>query len=240
MERRLLAELQSSSTDDGVGREELYGRVSDLRSHVILNYLAVLKIAKKHDKHSPNHPIRQQVAVAYSPACSPASALRGPSLLLPSSELRLAITLPRQAVDHMSGLSFYLSLEHSYLFAECRHHLQADIDDKLEGFARGAALQAEALEVEGVEVEGVVVEGVDVVGELELPAHFERCCLGTATGKREPLYDQPGAWRAAASRAPSPGPPPRRVFSLPVPASANPPWPLLAPCSESHTAARNP
>ena len=201
MERRLLAELQSSSsTDDGVGREELYGRVSDLRSHVILNYLAVLKIAKKHDKHSPNHPIRQQVAVAYSPACSPASALRGPSLLLPSSELRLAITLPRQAVDHMSGLSFYLSLEHSYLFAECRHHLQADIDDKLEGFARGAALQAEALEVvlealevEGVEAEGMVVEGVDVVGELELPAHFERCCLGTATGEREPLYDQPGA-----------------------------------------------
>ena len=245
MERRLLAELQSSSsTDDGVGREELYGRVSDLRSHVILNYLAVLKIAKKHDKHSPNHPIRQQVAVAYivpySPHCSPASALMGPSLLFPALSCVSRSPCPRQAVDHMSGLSFYLSLEHSYLFAECRHHLQADIDDKLEGFARGAALQAEALEVEGVEVEGVVVEGVDVVGELELPAHFERCCLGTATGKREPLYDQPGAWRAAASRAPSPGPPPRRVFSLPVPASANPPWPLLAPCSESHTAARNP
>ena len=204
MERRLLAELQSSSTDDGVGREELYGRVSDLRSHVILNYLAVLKIAKKHDKHSPNHPIRQQVAVAYivpySPHCSPASALMGPSLLFPALSCVSRSPCPRQAVDHMSGLSFYLSLEHSYLFAECRHHLQADIDDKLEGFARGAALQAEALEVvlealevEGVEAEGMVVEGVDVVGELELPAHFERCCLGTATGEREPLYDQPGA-----------------------------------------------
>lgn len=80
MERRLLAELQSSSsTDDGVGREELYGRVSDLRSHVILNYLAVLKIAKKHDKHSPNNPIRQQAlprplllapAVAVARPCS--------------------------------------------------------------------------------------------------------------------------------------------------------------------------
>ena len=31
----------------------------------------------------------------------------------------------------MSGLAFYLSLEHSYLFAECKHHLQADIDAKL-------------------------------------------------------------------------------------------------------------
>ena len=108
MERRLLTELQSSgSDDDGVGRAELYGRVSDLRTHVILNYLAVLKIAKKHDKHSPNNPIRQQalsrplllvpaVAVARpacSPACSPASASRGLSLLLPSFEPRLVITL---------------------------------------------------------------------------------------------------------------------------------------------------
>ena len=109
----------------------------------------------------------------------------------------------------MSGLSFYLSLEHSYLFAECRHHLQADIDAKLEGFARGAALQAEALEVEGGEVEG----------ELEVPAHFERCYLGTATGEREPLYDQPGAC----------GVPP------PTTAAAAPPHAFF-PCS-SHTSA---
>lgn len=60
MERRLLAELQSSSSSSDDQLKELYGRVSDLRAHVILNYLAVLKIAKKHDKHSPNNPIREQ------------------------------------------------------------------------------------------------------------------------------------------------------------------------------------
>jgi len=59
MERRLLAELQSSSSSDDQ-LKELYGRVSDLRAHVILNYLAVLKITKKHDKQSPNNPIREQ------------------------------------------------------------------------------------------------------------------------------------------------------------------------------------
>ena len=47
MERRLLAELQSSSSSDDQ-LTELYSRVSDLRAHVILNYLAVLKITKKH------------------------------------------------------------------------------------------------------------------------------------------------------------------------------------------------
>ena len=41
MERRLLAELQSSSSSDDQ-LKELYGHVSDLRAHVILNYLAVL------------------------------------------------------------------------------------------------------------------------------------------------------------------------------------------------------
>jgi hypothetical protein len=101
----------------------------------------------------------------------------------------------------MSGLSFYLSLEHSYLFAECRHHLQADIDAKLEGFARGAALQAARQQHSA---EGVGVEGVEVEGELEVSAFFERCCLGTATGEREPLYDQPGAWRAATTASPPP------------------------------------
>ena len=73
MERRLLAELQSSSTDDDAGSAELYGQVSDLRSAVILNYLAVLKIAKKHDKHSSN-PIRQKV-----PPCSTLGGGRGAS-----------------------------------------------------------------------------------------------------------------------------------------------------------------
>ena len=58
-ERSLLAELQNSADDDA-SRAELYGQVSDLRSHVILNYLAVLKIAKKHDKHSVN-PLRSKV-----------------------------------------------------------------------------------------------------------------------------------------------------------------------------------
>ena len=114
----------------------------------------------------------------------------------------------------MSGLSFYLSLEHSYLFAECRHHLQAEIDTKLEGFARGAALKAarqqllihgesvEGVGLEGVGVEGlegVGVEGVEVEGELEVSAHFERCCLSSATG----LYDGSGAWRATSTAAAS-------------------------------------
>jgi hypothetical protein len=114
----------------------------------------------------------------------------------------------------MSGLSFYLSLEHSYLFAECREHLQAEIDTKLEGFARGAALKAARHQllihgegVEGVGVEGISVEGVEsseVEGELEVSAHFERCCLSSATV----LYDGSGACRAtsstvAASRASS-------------------------------------
>ena len=111
----------------------------------------------------------------------------------------------------MSGLAFYLSLEHSYLFAECREHLQAEIDSKLEGFARGAALKAarHQLLIHGEGVEGVGVEGVEsseVEGELEVSAHFERCCLSSATG----LYDGPGAWRATSStrtarrRAPCP------------------------------------
>ena len=62
MERRLLAELQSTTTSSSGDEQlkELYSRVSDLRAHVILNYLAVLKIAKKHDKQSPNNPIREQ------------------------------------------------------------------------------------------------------------------------------------------------------------------------------------
>ena len=57
----------------------------------------------------------------------------------------------------MSGLAFFLSLEHSYLFAECREHLQAEIDSKLEGFARGAALKAarHQLLIHGEGVEGV-------------------------------------------------------------------------------------
>ena len=100
----------------------------------------------------------------------------------------------------MSGLAFFLSLEHSYLFAECREHLQAEIDSKLEGFARGAALKAarHQLLIHGEGVEGVGVEGVEsseVEGELEVSAHFERCCLSSATG----LYDGPGAWRATSS-----------------------------------------
>ena len=109
----------------------------------------------------------------------------------------------------MSGLAFFLSLEHSYLFAECREHLQAEIDSKLEGFARGAALKAarHQLLIHGEGVEGVGVEGVEsseVEGELEVSAHFGRCCLSSATG----LYDGPGAGQAtsstvAASRASS-------------------------------------
>eukprot|EP00908_Phaeocystis_cordata_P022783 Transcript_5194.p1 GENE.Transcript_5194~~Transcript_5194.p1 ORF type:complete len:347 (+),score=138.43 Transcript_5194:164-1204(+) len=161
-ERSLLAELQNSADDDA-SRAELYGQVSDLRSHVILNYLAVLKIAKKHDKHSVN-PLRAK------------------------------------AIDHMSGLAFYLSLEHSYLFAECKHHLQADIDAKLVVYVEDEA-------VKGVEPgaprprmwrphspeltrPASALSGAAVEGELEVPAHFERCLV---TGEREPLYDEPGA-----------------------------------------------
>jgi hypothetical protein len=122
----------------------------------------------------------------------------------------------------MSGLSFYLSLEHSYLFAECREHLQAEIDTKLEGFARGAALKAARHQllihgegVEGVGVEGVSVEGVEsseVEGELEVSAHFERCCLSSATV----LYDGSGACRATSSTVAA-----SRASSLPTPRSTS-------------------
>ena len=140
MERRLLAELQSSSSSDDQ-LKELYGRVSDLRAHVILNYLAVLKITKKHDKQSPNNPIREQ-ALSRPPVA--VARMHGPSahslhVHAPSSDSRLAISsarpasgsaqrhlhtragaapaVRRQAVEHMSGLAFYLSLEHSYPIA---------------------------------------------------------------------------------------------------------------------------
>ena len=165
----------------------------------------------------------------------------------------------------MSGLAFYLSLEHSYLFAECREHLQAEIDSKLEGFARGAALKAarHQLLLHGEGVEGVGVEGVEsseVEGELEVSAHFERCCLSSATG----LYDGPGAGQAtsstvAASRASSLLLAPLRLHRLsrarpaclcPLPSSPRglsrpsrsaTSWvvaAVLAPSSESHTAVR--
>ena len=81
MERRLLAELQSSSSSSSNSSDdqlkELYGRVSDLRAHVILNYLAVLKITKKHDKQSPNNPIREQ-ALSRPPVA--VARMHGPSL----------------------------------------------------------------------------------------------------------------------------------------------------------------
>ena len=52
-------ELQQR-TNEELDCSALYEQVQDLRSHAILNYLAVLKIAKKHDKHS-DAPLRQKV-----------------------------------------------------------------------------------------------------------------------------------------------------------------------------------
>ena len=93
MERRLLAELQSSSSSSSNSSDdqlkELYGRVSDLRAHVILNYLAVLKIAKKHDKQSPNNPIREQ-ALSRPPVA--VARMHGPSLPIACMCMRPAPT----------------------------------------------------------------------------------------------------------------------------------------------------
>ena len=92
MEHRLLAELQSSSSSSNSSDDqlkELYGRVSDLRAHAILNYLAVLKIAKKHDKQSPSNPIRVQ-ALSRPPVA--VARMHGPSLPIACMCMRPAPT----------------------------------------------------------------------------------------------------------------------------------------------------
>lgn len=81
--------------------------------------------------------------------------------------------------------------------APARNHLQADIDAKLEDFARGAALKAARQLLPPGELSAATVEG-----EIEVPAHFE-CWLSLGTGEHEPLYDPPGG-----VSQPPPAPPP--------------------------------
>ena len=64
-------------------RDRFISEVYALQRFVVLNYLAVLKIVKKHDKHFVERSV--------------------------SNDVR----------EHIFGLAFVLSLEHSYLFAEC-------------------------------------------------------------------------------------------------------------------------
>ena len=102
-ERVLLSQLALHTTGEGLSEDSqtYFGEVSSLHAWVVLNYLALLKIIKKHDKQPGCPPVRKAV------------------------------------VQHIFEQSFYLSLEHSYLFSECKAQMREPATHPEHGPKRG-------------------------------------------------------------------------------------------------------
>lgn len=148
-ERQLLLTL-ASGTDVGAS---FYEEVSQLYAFCILNFLAVLKITKKHDKSS-SKPLRPQVE------------------------------------EHMFTQSFYLALEHSYLFEACKAHLaehahehalhlSSRTESPSQPTAAGEQRARSHSAFDLLRLVGFESPSPTPTQEtLDVPVHFERCLMG--------------------------------------------------------------
>lgn len=117
-ERELLAALplheDAHDAEQQVAADAYFREVCELYGYVIMNYLAVLKIVKKHDKHVSALARQQQ------------------RLRSVSAHQQLPQPLRGAVLDVLFSQAFYLSLEHSFLFDACKQHLK-DLFDAAHG-----------------------------------------------------------------------------------------------------------
>ena len=114
-ERELLSALPPhvdlSGSEQQAAADDYFREVCELYGYVILNYLAVLKIVKKHEKHvsalAQQQRQQQQQPFGYV-----------------SAQHRRPQPLRGAVLDVLFSQAFYLSLEHSFLFDSCKQYLQ--------------------------------------------------------------------------------------------------------------------